>query len=581
MAVMVKKTVKKLGGRGTIGGRGPGGGGDGGPKETSDLRPSYVPKTPPCIATCPNNTDIRGILTTIAQAEKKEIPREEAFRRGYEMLLERNPFPASCGRVCPHPCETACNRGVVDDPVHINGVERFLGDWGLRTGVPVPMVSEEKHADKKVAVIGSGPAGLSCAYQLARRGFPVTVYEAFPKAGGMMRYGIPSYRLPETTLDAEIGRILELGVELKLNTIVGKDVPYADLQKEHAAIFVGIGAHAGKKLGLPGEADAANVMTGAEFLHRINSGTPVAVGEAVIVVGGGNSAIDAARVSKRLGARVVLLYRRTRAEMPAIEEEIREAEIEGIEFVFLAAPRGLTLDGSGNVTGMTCQRMELGEPDASGRRRPVPVEGSTFELPCAFVIPAISQEPEFEALEDLREGRDWVKVDGRFHVINTDAAIWAGGDDLSLDLVTTAIGHGRRAAIAMADYLLAKGEATRFDEDRGPEVKAQGNPWFNVAYWEKALRHDTPFIPVEQRFGAGSMEREVSGTLSEEDALAECARCMSCGQCFQCDNCFKYCQDNAVKKPMDPAEPYHFKLEFCQGCKKCAENCPCGYIDLT
>ena len=430
-------------------------------------------------------------------------------------------------------------------------------------------------------MIGSGPAGLSCAYQMARRGFPVTVFEAFPRAGGMMRYGIPSYRLPEATLDAEIARIVGLGVELRVNTIVGQDVAYADLQKEYAAIFVGIGAHAGKKLGLPGEESAGNVMTGAEFLHRINSREPVAVGARVVVVGGGDSAIDAARVSKRLGAHVVLLYRRTRAEMPAIEEEIREAEAEGIEFVFLAAPRALLLDGSGNARGMACQRMALGEPDASGRRRPVPVEGDTFELECTFVIPAISQEPDFDTLAGLREGRDWVKVDGRFHVINTEAAVWAGGDDLSLDLVTTAIGHGRRAAVAMADALLQKAEPTRFDEDRGPEVKARDNPWFNVAYWEKALRHDTPFIPVEQRFGEGSMEREVSATLSEEDALAECRRCMSCGQCFQCDNCFKYCQDNAVVKPMDPQDPYRFKLEYCQGCKKCAENCPCGYIELA
>jgi NADPH-dependent glutamate synthase beta subunit-like oxidoreductase/Pyruvate/2-oxoacid:ferredoxin oxidoreductase delta subunit len=578
MPVMVKK-VKKLGDRGSIGGRGPSGGAGGG-SEKSDLRPSYVPKTPPCIATCPNNVNIRGALTTIQKAEKAGLPREEGFRQAFALWIENNPLMATCGRICPHPCESACNRGEVDSAVHINGFERFLGDLALQKKFPIPMVSSEKRAEK-VAVIGSGPAGLSCAFQMARRGFPVTIFEAFPKAGGMLRYGIPSYRLPEAVLDAEIQRILDMGVELKLNTAVGKEVAYADLQKEYAAIFAGIGAHVGRTLGLPGEAGAANVMSGAEFLNKINAAQPVAVGTKVIVVGGGNSAIDAARVCRRLGAHVILLYRRTRTEMPAIEEEIVEAEKEGVEYVFLAAPQALLFDDAGNVRGMTCQRMELGEPDASGRRRPVPVAGSTFDTDCTFVIPAISQEPNFDNLADLREGRDWVKIDGRYHLLNSDAAVWAGGDEIQLDLVTTAVGHGRRAAIAMADYLEKRADPTRFEADLGPEVKAKGNPYFNIPYWEKALRHDTPYLPVEERFGDGAMTREVTATLGEADIVAETLRCLSCGQCFQCDNCFKYCQDNAVVKPMDPGDPYRFKLEFCQGCKKCAENCPCGYIDLA
>ena len=579
MATMMKKKKKKLGSRGGLGSRGPGGGG-GGSAETSDLRPRYVPKTPPCISACPNNTNIRGFLTAIAQAEKNEIPKEEAFAKAFNILAERNPFIASCGRVCPHPCESSCNRGEIDEPVHINGVERFIGDYAIQNNLPYEMLSDEKHADLKVAIVGAGPAGLSCAFQMARRGFPVTVFEAFPKAGGMLRYGIPYYRLPEKVLDDEIQRILDLGVELKTNTIIGKDVQYADLQKEYAAIFVGLGAHKGRKLGIEGEEGAPNVMTGVEFLHQINSHEPVEVGGNVVVIGGGNSAMDAARVSKRLGAEVTVLYRRTVKEMPAIEEEITEAGNEKINFEFLAIPVKMIQGDDGKVVKMICQRMELGEPDESGRRRPVPVEGSEFELECSFVIPAISQEPDFEDLEDLREGRDWIKVDGRYHLINTDAAIWAGGDDLNLDLVTTAIGHGRRAGVAMADYLLKRADQTAFDEDRGPEVKAKDNIYFNKEYWEKALRHETPLVPPEERFGDGALTDPISQTLSEDDVIAETQRCMSCGECFKCDNCFKYCQDNAVIKPMNPADPYRFKLEVCQGCKKCAENCPCGYIDM-
>ena len=569
-----KKKLKKTSG----GGSGHGGGGS---SETSDLRPVYVPKTPPCISACPNATDIRGVLTTIQVAEKEKKPRAEAFAKAWEIFAERNPFPSVCGRVCPHPCEVACNRQYVEEPVHINGVERFIGDYALQMKLPVPMATDEKHDDLKIAVIGAGPAGLSCAYQMARNGFPVTVFEAFSKAGGMLRWGIPPYRLPDSVIDAEIQRIVDLGVELKLSTIIGKDISYDDLTRDYKAVFVALGAHVGRKLGLEGEDKAANVMTGAEFLNRINSREGVDVGGKVVVIGGGNSAIDAARVSKRLGAEVTLLYRRTRNEMPAIEEEIVEAEKEGINFEFLAAPISFTFDDNGNATGMVCQRMELGEPDDSGRRRPVPIEGDTFETPATFVIPSISQEPNFENLDKLREGRDWVKIDGRYHIINSEAAAWAGGDNVNPDLVTTAIGHGRFAATAMIDFLLGKTEETAFDPDRGPEVSAKDNIYFYTEFWEKAERHNTPHLPVEERFDSGSIEKEVTSTLSEDDLVAEAMRCMSCGMCFKCDNCYKYCQDNAVVKPLDLTQPYRFKLEVCQGCKKCAENCPCGYIDMV
>jgi len=273
--------------------------GGGSSVETSPYRPKLVEKLAPCMDKCPNQTDIRAILTTISLSEKHERSYAESYQKAFEILAERNPYPAVCGRVCPHPCESGCNRQGKEGAVSINNIERFLGDYALTNDLKFK-VNGERHSER-IAVIGSGPAGMSCAYQLARLGYPVTVFEAFPKPGGMLRYGIPAYRLPREVLDAENQRILDLGVELKTNTVVGKDVSYQDLQKEYQAIFVGIGAHQGKKLGIPGE-DVPNLWTGTAFLNKINSGLNVELGEQVVVVGGGDTAIDAARVARRLGS---------------------------------------------------------------------------------------------------------------------------------------------------------------------------------------------------------------------------------------------------------------------------------------
>ncbi len=401
MAKIVKKAKKPLGGlRGSSAG--------GSSVESSPLRPVQVPKTPPCAHGCPNETNIREFLTTISQSEGAGRSYQESYEKAWNILTEKNPFPSSCGRVCPHPCESECNRLHKDGSVGINNLERFVGDYALEQDFQFKRETEETYP-QKVAIIGAGPAGLSCAYQLALKGYGVTVYEAFSKAGGMLRYGIPNYRLPEDVLDKEIKRIENLGVEIKLNHIIGKDTPYEELQKNYDAIFVGIGAHKGKLLGIPNE-DATNVFTGTEFLNKINSGEKVDVGNKVLVVGGGDTAIDAARVSRRLGADVTIVYRRTRTEMPAIEEEIVGAEEEGVKLEFLAAPVEFEKNGD-VITRMKCQKMEFGEPDSSGRRRPVPIADSFFYIDASTVIAAISQEPEFEGLDNLHEGKDWIKVD--------------------------------------------------------------------------------------------------------------------------------------------------------------------------
>ncbi len=392
--------------------------------EISPLRPRYAPKTPPCIGNCPSGADIRGWLTTLAQAESYGRTSEQAFQAAWEIIVERNPFPAVCGRVCPHPCESACNRTEKDGPVAVNALERFIGDFAISKGLKLSRLTEDTQTEK-IAVVGAGPAGLSCAYQLARLGYPVTVFEAFSQPGGMLRYGIPKYRLPRDILDAEIGRILDLGVDLKCNFVVGKDISLDDLRQQYPAVFVGIGAHRGLQLRVPGE-DASNVFTGTEFLNRVNSGEEVPVEDKVVVIGGGDTAIDAARVSKRLGADVTILYRRTRDEMPAIAPEIEGALEEGVKIEFLAAPLEV-ITSDGRAVGMKCIRMQLGEKDSSGRPRPVPIPGSEFEVAATAIIAAISQAPQFDGFASLREGKDWIKTDawGATKV----EGVYSGGDD--------------------------------------------------------------------------------------------------------------------------------------------------------
>ncbi len=530
--------------------------------EISPLRPRYQEKAPPCVSHCPNEADIRGWLTTIAQAEAYGRTTEEALEIAWRKITERNPFPAVCGRVCPHPCEAECNRKNKDGPVAINALERFVGNFGITKGLRLARLSDENYPEK-IAIIGSGPAGLSCAYQLARRGYPVTVFEAFSRPGGMLRYGIPKYRLPREVLDAEIQRILDLGIELKCDFVVGRDIPLEELRQEYRAVFVGIGAHRGLKLGVPGD-DAGNVLSGTEFLNRANSGEAIQLGRKVVVVGGGDTAVDAARLSRRLGAEVTIVYRRTRAEMPAIEREIDGALEEGIAIEFLAAPAEVLRD-KGTAVGLKCIRMELGAPDASGRPRPVPLAGSEFRMEASTIIAAIGQVPEFGGMPELQEGTDGISADEWGATKNP--GVYAGGDDLALAFVATAIYQGRMAAQAIEAHL------------RGTEpVKSAAYPPANkvIADWHmEAERHEQPRIPADRR----DLETEIERGLSEPEALEEAQRCMSCGMCMDCESCWTYCTNNCFVR-LPKGEHYSIKLDLCNGCKKCAEGCPTGYLEL-
>lgn len=559
MAVVKKEKSSRFGSRSSSSG--------GTSRETSPYRPVHVDKKPPCMAACPSGTKIREILRTIAETEDRGKTYEESYRDAFHILSEKNPLPATCGRVCPHPCEGDCNRQHKEGSVGINSVERFLGDYAIENNLPFNMLSEPKY-DEKIAIIGSGPAGLSCAYQMKRRGYKnVTIFEAFSKPGGMLRYGIPDYRLPQDRLDSEIDRILALGVEIKYNTVIGKDIAYDKLMEDYDAVFVGIGAHKGKLLGMANE-DSPNVVSGAQFLNIVNSGREFNVGKKVLVVGGGDTAIDAARISKRLGADVTIVYRRTRNEMPAIKEEIEGAEEEGITIDLLVAPKELIKEGD-KVTKMVCQKMELGEPDDSGRRRPVPIdEFVTYEADT--IIAAISQEPDFTGFENLRVGRDWVKVDNQFRT-NADNT-FAGGDVIDLGLVTIAIYQGRKAAETMDCQF----RGTQPEEE--PDYPLVTKDQMVLSYYVEKIRNEQAHLSPEERLLA--LDKEISSTYTAEQLIEEAKRCMSCGSCFDCGTCWSLCQDQAIHKPVQKFQTYTFKLDVCKGCNKCAESCPCGYIEM-
>jgi formate dehydrogenase major subunit len=507
---------------------------------------------------------------------------EEAYDKAWMIEMETNPFPSIMGRVCPHPCEHECNRLAKDGSVAINSIERDIGDWGIERGLKLPTLEVGGPFKEKVAIVGAGPSGLSCAYQMARRGYQVTVFESLPRSGGMLRYGIPEYRLPRNVIDAEVKRIEDLGVEIKYGMTVGKDITFDELRQQYDAVFVGIGAHQGRKLGVPGE-EGPGVYTGTEFLRLANMGEQPEVGEKVVVIGGGDTAIDAARVSLRLGqdaakvarrggSNVTILYRRTRKEMPAIEREIEEALEENIHIEFLAAPAKIIRSNGGTVAKMVVQHMELGEPDESGRQRPVPIEGKLSELEVDTVITAVSQSPETDQLGAFQE-TGWMDTDewGKTAVDN----VWSGGDNVTLGLATISIGQGRKAAEAM--HAALRGEEP-VKEIAGPDI---GVDRLKLDFYEEADPAARTVLGPEERLA--DPNQEIDHGITHDQAIAEAARCFSCGSCFGCERCWMYCTPGCFTKIQGPTPGIYYKvnIDTCNGCKKCAEECPCGFLDMV
>lgn len=534
-------------------------------------RPSQVEKSAPCQGGCPNCGDIRGWIGVVAQREKIGISAEEAYTRAWRTITDVNPFPATLGRICPHPCETHCNRGELDEPLAINAMERFLGDFAIQNNLPLKRQDTGTKAHH-VGVVGAGPSGLSFAYQMARRGYRVTVYDAREKAGGMLRYGVPDYRLPQTVLDAEIGKILDLGVELKLGVRIGSDISLEELRSNHASLYLGIGAQSGRVLGIPG-ADGPGVWAGTDYLATINRGEPVETGERVVVIGGGNSAIDAARCARRGDAQVTILYRRTRGEMPANAHEIDDALAEGIELIELAAPVAIVRDEDGGIRHVEVQRMQLGEPDRTGRRSPVPVDGALFERTADALIMAVSQVPALEGLEMLDHQGNWLVAD-EAGAIGED--ILTGGDALGLGIAGNAIVQGRLAAETLHARLQndpAASSRPAVDEIQADRVRLASKPASPAAR--------KPELPPAERVRMGMAE--VSGNITEDEFLTEVQRCFSCGSCFGCEQCFMYCTSGCFTRLEEPRPGMYFalNLDACQECGKCVEVCPCGFLEAN
>jgi NADPH-dependent glutamate synthase beta subunit-like oxidoreductase len=465
--------------------------------------------TAPCKASCPAHISIQGFVGAIADGR---------YADGLKLIKEEMPFPAICGRVCHHPCEPKCSRRSTDEPVAIESLKRFLADVDLFSESPyVPKRKERK--EEKVAVMGAGPAGLTVAYFLAIEGYPVAVFERLPLAGGMLAVGIPEYRLPRSILKAEIDIIKKLDVDIRLNCEIGRDCSLDDLRRQYNAIFIGVGCHQAMKLGIPGEEGLKGVIDCITFLRDINLGNSPEYKGRLVIIGGGNAAVDCARVGIRLGCiDVTILYRRTRKEMPAIQEEIEEAIEEGVDILPLTAPVKF-LGNNGKVTGVALIRMSLGEPDESGRPRPMPIKGSEFKVDADVVVVATGQAPEISFLTDscsLRlSSRRLIEVDPITGATNIPG-IFAGGDIVAGPrTVVEAIASGKEAAISIDRYLKGKDiVADRQREWKGCEFMPE-----NI---ESKERESMPRLSLEER---KRTFKEIAQGFNEEQARSEAGRC--------------------------------------------------------
>ena len=506
-------------------------------------RPVYVHMLPPCNKACPAGENVQAWLY---HAEEGDY--EAAWRE----IMVNNPLPATMGRVCYHPCQTACNRGQVDEAVGINAIERFLGDKAIEQGWNVSV--DAAPTGKHVLVVGAGPSGLSAAYHLRRLGHEVTVKDAGPMAGGMMRFGIPKYRLPREVLDAEIKRIEDLGVRFEFNSKVENVDDVAD---DFDAVFLAVGAHIGRHADIPA-GGSAKVMDAVQLLADMEGEDKPMLGRRVVIYGGGNTAIDAARTAKRLGAEeAVIVYRRNRDRMPAHDSEVTEAEEEGIMMRWLSTIKHI--DGG----KLTVEKMEL---DENGFPQPT---GEFEELGADSVVMALGQESDLGLVErarDIEIEKGVVQVDGQ--MMTGRRGVFAGGDMVPSErTVTVAIGHGKKAARYIDAFL--------HDTEYHKSPITGDATYDRLTNWYYADAPHRVCAKIESARRSSTFDEVVQG-LDQDSALFEARRCMSCGNCFGCDNCFGVCPDNAIKK-IKPGE-YEFKYDYCKGCGICVEECPCGSI---
>ena len=513
-------------------------------------RPVYLDRLPPCNNACPAGENIQEWLF---HAE------EGNYEAAWRQIMKDNPLPAIMGRVCYHPCQTACNRAEVDEAVGINAVERFLGDEALKQGWSIPVTAED--SGKKVLVIGAGPSGLSAAYHLRVLGHDVTIRDAGPMAGGMMRFGIPKYRLPREILDGEVKRITDMGVKLELNSKV-EDLNGVLDDASYDAVFLAVGAHIGKRAYIPA-GESAKILDAVSLLHDVETEVDKPMlGRRVVIYGGGNTAIDAARTAKRLGAEeAIIVYRRTREKMPAHDFEVQEAEEEGILLKWLSTIKHVD-EGK-----MVVEKMAL---DDSGFPQPT---GEFEELAADSLVLALGQDSDLSFLDNVAgiEIEDGVVSVDR-GMMTGRAGVFAGGDMVPAErTVTVGIGHGKKAARHIDAWLRGTSYAPP------PKHELASFDKLTTWYYSDAPHLVRPHLEGARR--AGTFDEVVTG-LDEDSAKFEARRCMSCGNCFACDNCFGVCPDNAVKKT-DIGKGYAFDYDYCKGCGLCVAECPCGSIKMV
>jgi 2-oxoacid:acceptor oxidoreductase delta subunit (pyruvate/2-ketoisovalerate family) len=510
-------------------------------------RPVYVDRLPPCNHACPAGENIQGWL---AHAESGD------YEAAWRVLTQDNPMPAVMGRVCYHPCETSCNRAKLDAAVGINSVERFLGDEALRRGWVFEKPAQQ--TGKRVLIVGAGPSGLSAAYHLARLGHDVVMRDAGPHAGGMMRFGIPKYRLPREVLDAEVARMVGLGVRLELNSKV-TDLRAA--MQGFDAAFLAVGAHIGKRAYIPA-GTSARILDAVSVLRSMEGAEPPKLGRRVVVYGGGNTALDVARTAKRLGAEEsIIVYRRTRERMPAHDFELEEALQEGVLVKWLS-----TIKQAGEAS-ITVEKMKL---DEKGFPQPT---GEFETLAADSVVLALGQDVDLGLLDNVPgiEKHDGVVKVGA-NMMTGCRGVFAGGDMVPSErTVTVAVGHGKKAARHIDAWL--RGATYAKPAAHGLAGFEKLNPW----YYSDAPKTVRPLLDLIRR---QSTFEEVQGGLDEKNALFEARRCLSCGNCFECDNCYGVCPDNAVIK-LGPGKRFQFNYDYCKGCGLCAAECPCGAIQMV
>ena len=514
-----------------------------------NTRPVYLDRLPPCNNQCPAGENIQAWLF---HAESGH------YEAAWKTLVQDNPFPAVMGRVCYHSCEGACNRAKLDSAVGINSVERFLGDQAIAKGWKLESVAPA--TGKKVLVVGAGPSGLSAAYHLARLGHQVTVKEAGPLPGGMMRFGIPQYRLPRPVLDAEVQRIVDLGVVIEYNAKVS-NVLDAKAQGNFDAVFLAVGAHIAKRAFIPA-ASSARMLDAVSVLRSMEGQEKLMLGRRVVVYGGGNTAIDVARTAKRLGAsEAIIVYRRNRDKMPAHDFEVEEALQEGVMIKWLS-----TIKQAGE-SSITVEKMAL---DDKGFPQPT---GEFETLEADSVVLALGQDVDLSLIEGvpgLEVTDGVVKVDAQ--MMTGHAGIFAGGDMVPADRnVTVAVGHGKKAARNIDAWLQGSTYAA------APKHELASFDKLNTWYYSDAPHTVRPMLDILRR---QSTFDEVQGGLDESNALFEARRCLSCGNCFECDNCYGVCPDNAVNK-LGPGKRFEFKYDYCKGCGVCVQECPCGAIAMV